>query len=107
MADNQVPYRTPQEQYKYYHDTITARGLVIWGMSGDKSIIFTGVPNSTITCKVYLNSGDFEFDYMIPHTTFRITSDKMGPFSNQQHFMKNLDKFVAACSIHDVLEDRK
>lgn len=107
MSDNQIPYRTPEEQLQYYRDLIIQRGLVIWGMSGDKSIIFTGVPHSTITCKVYLNSGDFEFDYSIPHTTFRITSDKMGPFSNQQHFMKNLDKFVAVCSIHDVLKDRE
>lgn len=106
MSEPKPEYRTPEEQHKYFNDVAIERGLVIWGVSGDKSIIFTGVPNSTITCKIYCNSGDFELSYLIPHTTFRITSDKMGPFSNRDHFMKNLDKFVAACSLHEVMKDK-
>lgn len=93
-------YRTPEEQLKWYQDTAKERELVQYGMTGDHSIIFCGVPHSTITVKIYCNSGDFEFDYMIPSTTFRITSDKMGPFSNQNHFVNMLHKFVAVCDIY-------
>lgn len=98
MPDDQIRYRTPAEQLQYYKDIIEKRGMIIYGMSGDHSILFCGIAHTQVSCKVYVNSGDFEFDYMIPHTTFRITSDKMGPFFNDDHFIKNRSKFVDICN---------